>query len=120
MRDMAEGRLMVIPLAIYAVCVALASGLWNHPALLTGCYVVISVMLLGRWHTASDIIFYAVAFILGPLGEFVATLSGAWNYARPYYFIPTWLPFLWGIAILVMKNLSETLLTATGPPENRS
>jgi hypothetical protein len=120
MQKMAEGRVMMIPLAIYAICVALVSCLWKQPALLTGCYVVISIMLLVRWHAASDIIFYVVAFVLGPLGELFATLFGAWRYARPYYLIPIWLPFLWGIAILVVKNLSETLLTATGPPENRS
>ena len=80
---------------------------------------MISIMLFLRWHAASDIVFYAVAFVLGPLGEFLATVFGAWSYARPFYFIPIWLPFLWGIAILVVKNLSETLLSGSEPPENQ-
>ncbi len=117
---MPKGKLVIMLLAIYAACVALACCLWKNQALLTGCYVVISLMLFLRWHTASDVLFYAVAFVLGPVGEFFATVFGAWSYAQPWYFIPAWLPFLWGIAILVVKNLAETLLPRAEPPANRS
>jgi hypothetical protein len=44
---------------------------------------------------------------------------GAWSYSQPFFFIPTWLPFLWGLAIPVLKNLSETLLTSSASPENK-
>jgi hypothetical protein len=50
-----------------------------------------------------------VAFILGPLAEFGAVSFGAWEYSKPFYFIPIWLPFVWGISALFMKNISETL-----------
>jgi hypothetical protein len=53
--------------------------------------------------------FYFVAFVLGPLGELIAICFGAWSYAEPFYFIPIWLPFIWGIAALFMKKLAETL-----------
>jgi hypothetical protein len=66
--------------------------------------------MLSKWHTKSDLIFYFVAFVLGPLGELIAIYFGAWGYTEPFYFIPIWLPFLWGIAALFMKKLSETLI----------
>jgi hypothetical protein len=86
--------------------------------LLTGCYLVISVFAFIRWHTASDIIFYFVAFVLGPAGELCATVFGAWSYAQPFYLIPTWLPLLWGLAALVVKNLSEAFLSSPEIPES--
>jgi uncharacterized membrane protein YoaT (DUF817 family) len=116
---MARGKIIVVLIGTYALCVALACGLWQHPALLTGCYIIISIMFFWRWHAPSDVICYVVAFILGPVGEIFAVSYGAWSYTKPLYFIPTWLPFLWGLAILVVKNLSETLLTRRDFPRNK-
>lgn len=99
-----------ILLGIYAVCVLFVCLFWENPGLLTGCYFVVSIILLIRYHTKSDILFYFIAFILGPLGEFIAVSSGAWSYAEPFYLIPTWLPFVWGIAVLLVKKLSENIL----------
>ena len=73
------------------------------------CYVLISLILFAKWHTKSDTLFYVAAFILGSLGEFAAVPFGAWEYSKPFYFIPVWLPFVWGISTLFMKNISETL-----------
>jgi uncharacterized membrane protein YoaT (DUF817 family) len=109
---MAKGKTIIVLIGAYALCVALACALWPHPALLTGCYIIISIMLFWRWHAPGDVICYVVAFILGPAGEIFAVAFGAWRYSQPFYFIPTWLPFLWGLAILVVKNLAETLLTS--------
>ena len=67
--------------------------------------------MLYKWHSKSDLVFYFVGFALGPVGEFVAVYFGAWKYSKPLYLIPIWLPFLWGIAALFMKKLSETLIT---------
>jgi hypothetical protein len=94
----------------YAICVALVGFFWTKPMFLTGCYFIVSIILFIRWHAASDFMFYFIAFILGPVAELFAIAFGAWNYAQPFYFIPTWLPLLWGIAALIVKNLSETLL----------
>lgn len=119
MRDMPKKKSIFIILSFYAICVALVCFLWTKPIVLTGCYLIISIIAFIRWHAASDFIFYFVAFVLGPMGEIFAVVFGAWSYAQPFYFIPTWLPLLWGIAALVVKNLSETLLTNPEPSQNR-
>jgi hypothetical protein len=77
-------------------------------------YIVISLIILLKWHTHGDIFFYVVTFFLGPMGESVAVYFGAWEYSKPFYLIPIWLPFLWGITALFMKNICETILKMRG------
>lgn len=103
-----------IELGIYILSVALASLLWRYPAILTICYILISLIMLCQWHTKSDLVFYFIAFVLGPTGELVATNFGAWKYSKPTFLIPIWLPLLWGIALLCMKKLSETFIKKDG------
>lgn len=109
---MSKRTSILFVLGCYAICVALVCLFYSRPMLLTGSFFLVSIILFIRWHAASDFMFYFVAFLLGPVGELFAVAFGAWSYAQPFYFIPTWLPLLWGIAALVVKNLSETLLTA--------
>jgi hypothetical protein len=101
---------LAFELSSYALSVVLVGLLWNRPVMLTICYVGISIVMLIKWHTKSDLFFYFVVFVLGPLGESAAIYFGAWKYSKPFYLIPLWLPFLWGICALFMKNISETLL----------
>ena len=97
-------------LGMYVICVILVAVFWHKSILLMFCYVVMSLILFAKWHTKSDVLFYVVAFILGSLGEFVAVSFRAWEYSKPLFIIPVWLPFAWGISALFMKNISETLL----------
>jgi hypothetical protein len=101
---------LMLELSIYALCVALAGLLWQKPVILSLCYLAISILMLKKWHARSDLFFYSVAFVLGPAGEIVAVYLGAWEYSKPFYLIPIWLPFLWGVAALFMKKITETLI----------
>jgi len=101
---------LTFELGIYALCVVLVGWLWHKPVFLTMCYIVISIIVLMKWHTKSDLLFYSITFFLGPIGESAAIYLGAWEYSRPLYLIPSWLPFLWGICALFLKNISETIL----------
>ena len=94
---------------IYALCVGLVSLLWHRPVVLSLCLLGASILMLRKWHSKSDLTFYLVALVLGPVGEIVAVGSGAWEYAKPSYLIPMWLPFLWGVVALFLKRVSETL-----------
>jgi hypothetical protein len=103
-------RELAIEAIIYVLCILLVSLLWHRPIILFFCYLVISIGALSRWHRRSDVLFYSVAFLLGPTADAVAVYFGAWEYSKPIYLIPIWLPFLWGIAALLMKRISETIL----------
>ncbi len=103
---------LVFELCIYVVSVVSAGFLWREPGILTIFYVVITIIMLTKWHERNDVIFYLVAFSLGPIGEAFAIYFGAWRYSKPFYLIPIWLPLLWGISGLFVKKISETLLRA--------
>jgi hypothetical protein len=101
---------LVFEFGVYILCIVLVGTLWHKPVILTSCYVLLSIVVLVKWHTKSDLLFYFMTFILGPIGESVAIYLGAWEYSKPFYLIPSWLPFLWGICALFLKNISETIL----------
>lgn len=64
----------------------------------------LSFFVLYRWRSAETLACFLTGFLLGPAGEFVAALGGAWSYAG-HDRLPIWLPFAWGIAVVVMKQI---------------
>jgi hypothetical protein len=95
--------------SVYGVCIALASALWTHPVKLTGCFVLVSILALIKWHTRADVIAYGTAAVLGPLGEAFAVHYGAWAYTKSSFLIPLWLPLLWGVAGFFLRRLTWTI-----------
>ena len=94
---------------LYLLCFALAGLLWDRPVLLAGCYLVMSALMLWRWHRRSDLAYFFLALSLGPLGEMFAVSRGAWTYAEPAFLVPLWLPLAWGISGLFLKKTVEAL-----------
>ena len=101
---------LAIGFIIYVLCIALASFIWHRPIALFLCYLIISIIMLCNWHSKSDLVFYFVAFVLGTIADLLAVHFGAWEYSKPFFLIPIWLPFLWGITGLFIKKISETLV----------
>lgn len=106
-------RELVLLFLIYAVCIALASTLWVHPLILTGCYALISILILFKWHTRADVVAYAATAILGPLGEAISVHHGAWAYSKPAFLIPLWLPLLWGVAGFFLRRFISNMTNST-------
>ncbi len=98
-------------LPIYVVCIAPVVLLWQRPVTLTLVYIVASAGVLLWRRKSTDLIYFFVPCVLGPVGEFFAVRAGAWKYAGEHL-IPLWLPFAWGLAGLAMMNISEVLLKA--------
>jgi hypothetical protein len=101
------------PACGYVVAVALTAVLWPRPWLLLGALIVWGGVLLWRWHTRSDLVFFFLSLVLGPLAEGVAIAAGAWAYTRPLWLIPVWLPLLWGIAALTLRRIALVVLRET-------
>lgn len=99
-------------ISIYAVIIGLASLLWQRPLLLTVIYGLISAALLRRWRSYSEILYFVLPAVLGPLGEFVAISFGAWEYSLPLFNIPIWLPLAWGLSGLCLKKIADVLMEA--------
>jgi len=98
------------PLVVYVLCVGLAGFLWRNPFILTLCYMAVSIAVLVKWHSKKEIFYFIAGLTLGSLGELFAVYCGAWEYSRPLFLIPIWLPFAWGIAVVVIIKLCETLI----------
>jgi len=96
-------------LPLYGGCIALVAAFWRSPVLLTGLLIVVAGAMLLRWRRPSDVLYFLLAAILGPLGEFVAIGYGAWEYSLPLLNIPLWLPLAWGIAGIYLKKTTEAL-----------
>lgn len=110
---------VVLPVVIYILCVGLVSLLWHRPFVLLACYLVLSIFMLYQWHDRTDVVFYGAAFVLGPAAEAMAVHFGAWRYSEPHYYLPVWLPFLWGIVALFLKKISEIIAGATDMNQSR-
>ena len=100
-------------LLIYVACIAPAALMWQRPLALAAVYVVIATGLLAWRHSRADLVYFFVPFFMGPAGELFAVRYGAWTYEGTET-LPIWLPFVWGIAGLFMKNLSEALAGSAG------
>ena len=102
-------REIVLLFLTYALCILLSSTLWRYPVLLTGCYTIVSILILLKWHTRADLVAYIAMAVLGPLGEAITIHYGAWTYAKPALIIPLWLPLLWGVAGLFLRRLVSNI-----------
>ena len=116
MRNSAKVLRATAYLPIYVACIAPAALMWQQPVALALVYVVIAAGLLFWRHSASDLVYFFTPFFLGPIGEFFAVQRGAWSYDGSKT-LPIWLPFVWGIAGLFMKNVSEALTGDEGTKE---
>jgi len=95
---------LVLVVMIYVAVISLAALLWPRPLLLTAIYLPMSGLVLYRWRSAETLACFLTGFVLGPAGEFVAVAGGAWSYAG-HESLPIWLPFAWGMAVVVMKQI---------------
>jgi hypothetical protein len=83
------------------------SFFWKEPLLLTFLMVLVSAIMLIVWRKKEDLYLYTIVGLTGALAEAVAIAFGAWTYTLPTAIgIPIWLPFLWGIAGVVIKKIS--------------
>jgi uncharacterized membrane protein YoaT (DUF817 family) len=89
------------------------------PGLLLACYLAVSILMLSQWHSPRDLIYYGVAFVLGPVFEAATVHFGAWQYSEPLYLIPIWLPLLWGIMAVFLKKVCEIFAGLVGAKGSR-
>jgi hypothetical protein len=78
---------------------------WAHPILLTALLLTIAAVMLCARRSINDTLLVVCCGGLGALAEAGAIASGAWAYTVPIAVgVPLWLPAIWGIAALFMKE----------------
>ena len=100
---------LIFELVVYIICIFLIVLFWQNSFVLFVGILVVSAIIFIKWHEKKDFIYYFVAFFLGTIAEIIAVYSGAWQYTKPFYLIPVWLSFLWGIAGLLLLKIGKTL-----------
>jgi hypothetical protein len=71
---------------------------YNHPQLIALSHAVLGLIMLAVIRSRRYLIWYAVAFILGPIIlDIPGMYFGIWSYGTPQIFgFPFWLPFFYG------------------------
>jgi hypothetical protein len=79
--------------------------LWPRPILLTAVLLAIAAVMLWARRSMSDVLLFVCCGVLGALAEACAVRCGAYAYTLPIALgIPLWLPVIWGIAALFVKE----------------
>src|SRR5262245_14620218 len=87
---------------------------WARPILLMALLVSIAVVMLEARRSVNDVLLVVGCGVFGALAEASAIASGAWAYAVPAAGgVPLWLPAIWGIAALFIKEMAVLLQTIT-------
>ena len=98
-------ELFIISAGVFAMAL-----FYRHNIILTFLLAAGSAFEIFLWHSRKDILVFAVAAVIGPMAEILNIYFGNWNYSNPSFFgIPMWLPFVWGISMLTIKRIGETL-----------
>lgn len=101
-------KIFAFSVAIAVVCLLTVSLFWSSPWFLMGLLIAVSAATLLVTRKKEDVVVYAIAGVSGAVGGAIAIVYGAWAYSIPMFFgIPVWLPFLWGLAGVYLKNLSD-------------
>ncbi|MFH1424829.1 MAG: hypothetical protein ABIG20_04085 [archaeon] len=100
----------IATLLIGATSLIFVTYLWTTPFILTAILIALGVLMLGLSKRLDDILLFILAGVSGALAEIYGISHGAWAYANPTFFgIPIWLPILWGVAGLYMRNLHSMI-----------
>ena len=105
MARMNPTALFVVLLLCSAVLVACTALLYKNTFALAALFVLFSVLALWVWHEKTDLCSYVLGAVLGSVAEIICIYVGAWTYTVPSVLgIPFWLPFLWGLTVLLMRR----------------
>lgn len=83
---------------------------YKNNLLLTGILFIAWMFAIKIWHDRKDVKIYVISAVFGPVGEIVAIYFGVWSYSNPTLLgIPIWLPFLWGMAGMLLYRISTII-----------
>lgn len=99
----------LFPLSSLITLIALLSVtfLWKYNLILMIILIVLSIIFLLILKNKKDLVLYLICGMSGALAEAFIVFRDVWIYQNPDIIkIPIWLPFLWGIIVLFIKQVS--------------
>lgn len=101
---------LVFEAALFAACAGEIALCHGRPVLLAALLVVTALVAFAFWRGRHVVLIYLVGAIVGPTAEIICVKAGAWTYTNPTFLgIPLWLPLGWGMVILLIRGIAETL-----------
>ena len=89
---------------------ALVCVFWPFPYVLLALLALDAGVMLSARKNVADLILVAFCGVLGAVAEAFGIGSGAWAYALPLSMgVPIWLPTIWGIAALFIKEIAKQI-----------
>lgn len=102
---------LIFEFILYCAGIASISLFFQNNLLLLVLLIMAWTIGIMVWHKKHDVIFFVVGAIVGTIGEIVCIHFGAWRYTNPTFLgVPIWLPFAWGLAIMLIKRIAETFV----------
>jgi hypothetical protein len=103
---------LIFEIMIFGAVIALISLFFRNNVLLSVLLIILWIILIKFWHKKHHLIYFVVGAVLGPLVEIICIYLGVWQYANPSFLgIPMWLPLVWGLAPMILKEIAETFVT---------
>jgi len=102
--------LLIILIFCIFVGLTLISFLYKYNFILTLVLAAISILVFLFNYKENDNLWFLFGLLFGALGEMYCISFGVWSYTNSSILgIPLWLPFAWGLSILVIRRLVDIL-----------
>lgn len=92
------------------IAIALTAYFWRNLPLVTILLAILALMKKNMIPVKHEGFWYFVPFVIGPFFEYLIIFLGSnpWSYVQNNIVnFPLWLPFLWGMAGMIMGLLFE-------------
>lgn len=101
---------LILEIVIYFVEVISVLFFFSRPIFLAVFLCGTSIVYLLILKRSDFVSLYFLAAVIGPVAEFAAIRKDAWVYTYSTVFnLPMWLPFAWGIVVLFITRICETI-----------
>ncbi|MBN2042384.1 MAG: hypothetical protein JW754_01105 [Candidatus Aenigmarchaeota archaeon] len=98
-------------LLVFFLSIMSLSFHWTNNTYVFMMLALLTVISLFFWNSGFDRLFFINGAVIGTLMEIVCIRFGIWAYANPMFLgITIWTPLMWGLWILMMKGICETIV----------
>lgn len=92
------------------LAVASVAFLWKIPSILSLVLILLFFLKHKFIPIPREFIWYLLVGLIGAVAENFMILGGSWSYPKPeIFFIPGWLPLLWGLTGTLFISLYQGL-----------
>lgn len=101
---------LLLEIAVFLIGLGSISLFYTNNLLILVLAAAPAIIGMRFWYKKNDIYLFLTGAVIGPSAEIVCIHFGVWSYANPTAAgIPLWLPVAWGVAVVLIKRIHDTL-----------